>query len=89
MVVSYDLGHRCGLNPVWLWLRCGPAAVTPIRPLAWEPPYAAGEALKNEKTDKKRMPARERCKNLPGVLQITYHSEITLLLLISLFACSW
>ena len=29
-----------------LW--CRPAAVAPIRPLAWEPPYAVGVALKNK-----------------------------------------
>ena len=28
---------------LWLWRR--PAAIAPIRPLAWEPPYATGEAL--------------------------------------------
>ena len=31
---------------------CRPAAVAPIRPLAWEPPYATGVAL--EKTKKKK-----------------------------------
>ena len=35
-----------------LW--CRPAAVAPIRPLAWEFPYAAGEALKRQRTKKKR-----------------------------------
>ena len=34
---------------VLLWLWCRPAAVAPIRPLAWEPPYAAGTALKRKK----------------------------------------
>ena len=32
---------------LWLWWR--PAAIALIRPLAWEPPYAAGAAL--EKTN--------------------------------------
>ena len=32
------------LGSVLLWRR--PAATAPIRPLAWEPPYAAGAALK-------------------------------------------
>ena len=32
------------LTLLWLWWR--PVAVAPIRPLAWEPPYAAGAALK-------------------------------------------
>jgi len=35
-----------------LWLWCRPGATAPIRPLAWEPPYAKGEAL--EKTKKKK-----------------------------------
>ena len=29
---------------LWLW----PAATAPIRPLAWEPPYAEGVALKQQ-----------------------------------------
>ena len=33
------------LDPVLLWYRL--AAVAPIRPLAWELPYAADAALKN------------------------------------------
>ena len=32
---------------LWLWHRL--AAVAAIRPLAWEPPYAAGAALKRKK----------------------------------------
>ena len=35
----------------WLWRR--PAAAAPIQPLAWEPPYASGGALKRQKTNKK------------------------------------
>ena len=33
-------------NLAWLWLRCRLAAATLIPPLAWEPPYAMGAALK-------------------------------------------
>ena len=32
-----------------LWLWCRPAATTPIRPLAQEPPYATGLALEKTK----------------------------------------
>ena len=32
-----------------LRLCCRPAAVAPIGPLAWEPPYAAGAALERQK----------------------------------------
>ena len=35
-----------------LWLWCRPAAVAPIRPQAWEPPYAVGAALKRQNIKK-------------------------------------
>ena len=35
-----------------LWLWCRLAATAPIRPLAWEPPYAAGAALKTKEKKK-------------------------------------
>ena len=34
---------------VLLWLQHRPAAVAPIRPLSWEPPYAEGAVLKRQK----------------------------------------
>ena len=37
-----------------LWLLCRPAATSPIRPLAWKPPYAAGAALEMAKRQKKK-----------------------------------
>ena len=43
---------------LWLWLWRRPAAVAPVGPLAWEPPYATGMALKRKK--KKRIRVRER-----------------------------
>ena len=36
-------------DPALLWLWCRPAAAAPIGPLAWEPPNAAGVALKSKK----------------------------------------
>ena len=38
---------------MWLWLWRRPVAPAPIRPLAWEPPYAAGVALGKTKKKKK------------------------------------
>ena len=46
---------------LWLWRR--PAATPPIRPLAWEPPYASGVALKRQKRKKKK-----RCWEFPSCL---------------------
>ena len=44
--MSCGVGCRRGSDPslLWLWRRL--AATAPIRPLAWEPPYAVGVALK-------------------------------------------
>ena len=39
---------RHGLALVLLQLWCRLAAAAPIRPLAWEPPYAKGGALKKQ-----------------------------------------
>ena len=44
----------CVKDLALLWLQSRPAAIAPIRPLVWEPPYAAGAALKREKTKKKK-----------------------------------
>ena len=44
-----DLALTWTLDPVLLYLRCGPAATALIGSLAWEPPYASGAALKKTK----------------------------------------
>ena len=53
--MSYGVGHRCGSDLALLWLWQWPVATTPIRPVAWETPYAVGAALKikNKKTPSK------------------------------------
>ena len=48
VAVSCGVGCRCCSDPELLWLWCRPVAVAPIRPLAWELPYASGVALKNK-----------------------------------------
>ena len=53
VAMSCGVGRRCGLDPVLLWLWHRPAAIAPIRPVAWELPYAAGVALKSKKKKKK------------------------------------
>ena len=44
--MSCGVGQRRGSDLALLYLWCRPVAVTPIRPLAWEPPYAASAAPK-------------------------------------------
>ena len=55
--MSCGVGPRHGLYLalLWLWLWHRPAATGLIRPLAWEPPYATGVALKRRKTKKKEV----------------------------------
>ena len=58
-------------DPSLLWLWCRLVATAPIRPLAWEPPYAAGAALeiatttttKDKKTKDKRQKKKKKKKN--------------------------
>ena len=52
--MSCGVGHKCGLGLVLLWLWYRPAAIAPIQPLAWEPPYATGVALKSKKQKQKQ-----------------------------------
>ena len=51
--MSCGVGRRCGsdLALLWLWRRL--AATAPLKPLAWEPPYAAEVAMKRQKTKNK------------------------------------
>ena len=51
-----DVGRRRGSDPALLWFWRRLAATAPIRPLAWESPYAAGaaqEMAKRQKNEKK------------------------------------
>ena len=52
--IHEDVGSIPGLaqrvqDPALLWLWRRPVATAPIGPLAWEPPYASGAALKRQK----------------------------------------
>ena len=47
--VSCGVGPRCGLDLALPWLWCRLVAIAPVKPLAWEFPYAAGVALKKKR----------------------------------------
>ena len=49
VALSCGVVHRPGLDLSLLWLWHRPAATALIRPLAWEPPYVVGVALKRQK----------------------------------------
>ena len=48
--LACDVGYRHGLDPMLLCHR--PVATAPIRPLAWESPYASGTVLKKQKKNR-------------------------------------
>ena len=52
--VHCGVGRRCGSDPELLWLWCRLAAAAPIHLLAWELPYAMGEALKRQNKTKQK-----------------------------------
>ena len=52
--MSCGIGCRHGSDPALL------VATAPIRPLAWEPPYAAGAALEKAKRQKKKKKKKKR-----------------------------
>ena len=52
--MSCGVGRRCGSDPELLWLWCRLAAVALIGPLTWDPPYAAGVALKSKNKQTKK-----------------------------------
>ena len=56
------IGHRRGSDPTVLCLWCRLAATAPTGHLAWEPPHAAGAALKIQKDKKKKEKKRKRKK---------------------------
>ena len=52
--MSRAIGHGHGSDPMLLWLWHRPGAAAPIRPLAWELPYAVSVALKKAKKKKQK-----------------------------------
>ena len=65
--MSCSVGCRHGSDPALLWLWCRPVATALIRPLAWEPPYAAGAvqeiAKRKNKTKQKKKNKNKHPKN--------------------------
>ena len=59
-----DVGCRRSSDPTLLWLGRRLAAVAPIGPLAWDPPYVARAALKSKKKKKKKGPESKHVRLL-------------------------
>ena len=61
--MNCGVGRRYGSDLALLWLWCRLVATAPIRPLAWETPYAASAALKRQKT--KQNKTKKMKKHIP------------------------
>ena len=59
--MSCGVGCRLGSDPVLLWLWRRPVASAPIKPLAWETPYATDVALEKDQKKKKKSSERNIC----------------------------
>ena len=73
--MSCGIGRRCGSDPALLWLWRRLAATAPFRPLAWEPPYAAGAALEKEKKTKNNNNNKKQQKG-GGPITVTIIAKI-------------
>ena len=62
--MSCGVGYRPGSDPVLLWLWYRLAAIAPIRPLAWEPPYASAAALEKAKRHTHKKKGRKEGKKI-------------------------
>ena len=61
--MSCAVGHRHSSDLIWLWLWHRPGAAAVIQPLAWEPPYAMGMALKRPKQKTNKQKKKEKKHN--------------------------
>ena len=60
--MSRGVGHQCSSDPVLLRLWHSPVATALIRPLAWEPSYAAGAAQEIAKSQTKQNKTKQTNK---------------------------
>ena len=72
--MSCGIGRRPGSDPALLWLCCRLAAIPPIGPLAWEPPYAAGAASPRAKQKNEKKRERENGRMALGTIWGTFFS---------------
>ena len=82
VAMSCGVGYRHGSDLALLWLWRRPVATALIRPLAWEPPCAAGaahEIAKRQKKKSKLTDNQERQKHIARFLMDTSTSFILVL----------
>ena len=90
--MSCGVCHRCGSDPVLLWLWHSLAAAAPIQPLAWEFPYAVGAALKTNKQKKRKKNPQKPGSVFSGSAKSRYSVWVVTIIpphLLNLYFCAW
>ena len=72
--LSCGVGGKHGSDPAWLWLWRGPAAGASVRPLAWEPPCAAGAAMPSNARHFNKM----NCRSSRGRIRSSTQGSLSL-----------
>ena len=70
--MSCGVGRRRNSDPTLVWLWCRLTVTAPIRPLAREPPYTVGAALKKKTKGKKK----KKRKGMYTYVQLNHYSVI-------------
>ena len=66
--MSCGVGGRGGSDLALLWLWLWPVATALIRPLAWEPPYAASQKTKDKRQKKRKFSRVQELESQINVL---------------------
>ena len=72
--MSCGVGCKRGSDPALLWLCCRLVATTPIRPLAWESPYAVGLAQEMAKRPKNKQ-TKSKNKQTKTTMRLTMKEQ--------------
>ena len=59
--MSFGVCCRHSSDLALLW--CKPAAIAPVPPQAWDPPYAVGAAVQSKKKKKEMYPAQDQSED--------------------------
>jgi len=83
------VGRRRGSDPALLWLWWRLAATAPIRPLAWESPFAAGVALEKTKSPPPQKAGACQCVAEDSRISVHWDAGLQLPFLVTSLSDFW
>ena len=78
VAMSCGVGCRPGSGPALPWCRL--AATAPIRPLAWEPPYAVGAVQEKAKRQKREGNSKNHISKITEFKEINFNGNYSKIL---------